>query len=67
MIQVNRIYLIFDPVHFLVDSNDRKYFIGSYFLQVFFVAVILLLAVWVQITPDHFSGLFAYINLVPMA
>ena len=45
----------------------RKYFIGSYFLQVFFVAAILLLAVWVQITPDHFSGLFAYINLVPMA
>ena len=22
MIQVNRIYLIFDPVHFLVDSNE---------------------------------------------
>lgn len=45
----------------------RKYFIGSYFGQVFFNAAILLLSVWIQITPDHFCGSFAYINLVPMA
>ena len=25
MIQVNRIYLIFNPVHFLVDSSDNLY------------------------------------------
>ena len=25
MIQVNRIYLIFNPVHFLVDSSDMNY------------------------------------------
>ena len=24
MVQVNRIYLIFNPVHFLVDSSDMK-------------------------------------------
>ena len=24
VIQVNRIYLIFNPVHFLVDSSDMK-------------------------------------------
>ncbi len=26
MIQVNRIYLIFNPVHFLVDSSEILYF-----------------------------------------
>ena len=25
MIQVNRIYLIFNHVHFLVDSSEKKY------------------------------------------
>ena len=25
MVQVNRIYLIFNPVHFLVDSSDSMY------------------------------------------
>ena len=25
MVQVNRIYLIFNPVHFLVDSSDGNY------------------------------------------
>ena len=31
VIQVNRIYLIFNPVHFLVDSSDPKYKIYELF------------------------------------
>lgn len=35
--------------------------------QVLFNALILIMALWVQYTPGHFCGSFAYINLVPMA
>ena len=45
----------------------RRYFISSNFWQLFFNTAILLLSVWVQITPGHFCGSFSYINLVPMA
>lgn len=38
VIQVNQIYLIFNPVHFLVDSSGTPYIIKT-------VAMILLLAV----------------------
>ena len=40
VIQVSRIYLIFNPVHFLVDSSDRIYMLKTFKGRVLFTPLI---------------------------